>query len=229
MQLVLLTFVIGVLNLCIGYGLAVYLGHGPPALRDTWEVLQSSRPIAGISSGRVEATEAMVQGLEQESASLPETPAPAEPEEGSDRVVEPELSDLDALRRIVDQAASSLSGLAVRLEKSHEGQFGRTAWSFVGELHEVCNPYLQALTETTERILDDVDCSGRATALGDEVEQVALDQMAQLETTLSNLQHMDFDTGISTAMTRLTSEIENTLTIARRLQKALEGEPERQA
>lgn len=84
MQLVLLTFVIGVLNLCIGYCLAVSLGYGPPTLWDAWEVLQAPRPTAGISSDQIEAIENVIQGLEQGS----------KPGKVSDPVVEPELSDL---------------------------------------------------------------------------------------------------------------------------------------
>jgi len=222
MQLVLLTFVIGALNLCIGYGLAVSLGYGPPTLWDTWEVLRAPRPTTGISSDQISAIEDVIQGLEWESVSSPEGSLHAEPGKVSDPVVEPELSDLDALHQLVEKDTSSLADLVARLKKGDAGQHGRTAWSFVGELQEICKPYLQALTETTEQIFDDAGDSGRATAVSDEVEQIVLEQASQLETTLSNLQYMDFDSGMSTAMMRLTSETENMLSTARRLQKALE-------
>lgn len=206
MQMVLLTFVIGVLNLCLGYALAVHLGYGPPTLRDAWTAI-SAVPRAGETSN--------------DRSTGTDEPAPA-----ADMVVEPELSHLDALRRIVDTATSSLSGLAARLKKSRVGQSGKTGWSFVGELQEVCEPYLRHLSEAAERLVDGADELGEGAAIGDEVEQIVLEQVAQLETTLSNLQYMDFDSGFSTAITRLTSETENTLSTAHRLQKALEAEPE---
>jgi hypothetical protein len=43
-RLLLLTFTIGLLNLCLGYALAVYLGYGPPGLREAWDALGGRRP-----------------------------------------------------------------------------------------------------------------------------------------------------------------------------------------
>jgi hypothetical protein len=40
----LLTFTIGILNFCLGYALAVYLGYGPPGLREAWAVMGGSLP-----------------------------------------------------------------------------------------------------------------------------------------------------------------------------------------
>lgn len=42
--MVFLTFVIGVLNLCLGYALAVHLSFGPPNLRDAWYALSAAPP-----------------------------------------------------------------------------------------------------------------------------------------------------------------------------------------
>ena len=152
---------------------------------------------------------------------------PAEPEEVSDPVVEPELIDLDAMRQAVDKAVRSLTHLAGRLKENHDGQYAGTAWSFVGELQEICDPYVRRLSEATERLLDGAGESREGAALGDEPQQIFLEQVAQLETTLSNLQYMDFDSSFSTAVTRLRTDIGNTLSIARRLQKALRAEPEK--
>jgi len=40
-----LTFVIGVLNVCLGYALAVYLGYGPPGLSESWQALTAAAPL----------------------------------------------------------------------------------------------------------------------------------------------------------------------------------------
>jgi len=40
-----LTFVIGVLNVCLGYALAVYLGYGPPGLPESWQALTAAAPV----------------------------------------------------------------------------------------------------------------------------------------------------------------------------------------
>lgn len=39
-----LTFVIGVLNVCLGYALAVYLGYEPPGLAESWRALTAGSP-----------------------------------------------------------------------------------------------------------------------------------------------------------------------------------------
>jgi hypothetical protein len=44
MLLFALLLMIAAVNLCLGYGLAVYLGHGPPSLRVGWESLSAERP-----------------------------------------------------------------------------------------------------------------------------------------------------------------------------------------
>jgi hypothetical protein len=36
---VLLTFAIGILNICLGYALAVCLGYGPPSILEGWDIL----------------------------------------------------------------------------------------------------------------------------------------------------------------------------------------------
>jgi len=40
-----LTFVIGMLNVCLGYALAVYLGYGPPGLPESWQALTAAAPV----------------------------------------------------------------------------------------------------------------------------------------------------------------------------------------
>jgi hypothetical protein len=42
-----LTFVIGVLNVCLGYALAVYLGYGPPGLPESWQALTAAPLVRG--------------------------------------------------------------------------------------------------------------------------------------------------------------------------------------
>lgn len=226
MQMVLLTFVIGVLNLCLGYALAVHLGCGPPTLRDAWTAM-SAVPRAGQTcDDRSAGTDEPAQQPDKPRVIRPHVSCPSEPAPAADMVVEPKLSDREALRRSVDTATSSLTDLAARLKKSRVGQSGKTAWSFVGELQEICEPYARHLSKAAEGLCDEVGDSGEATAPSEEVQQIILEQMAQLETTLSNLQYMDFDSGFSAAMARLRTDTANTLAVTRRLQKALEAAPE---
>ncbi len=43
--MVVLTFVVGVLNVCLGYAIAVYMGYGPPSLPEAWQALAVRPPI----------------------------------------------------------------------------------------------------------------------------------------------------------------------------------------
>jgi hypothetical protein len=139
---------------------------------------------------------------------------PAAAETAADPVWEPDQIDLDNYRRFVAVSVTSLSDFAARLKRSSRGEHHRTAWAFVAELQGICQPYLDRLGQAAERLSDQ---------LGDEVQQLVLEQAAQLETTLSNLQYMNFDSGASAAFQRLSQEAGNTLSMARRLQAALQA------
>lgn len=62
--MVFLTLVIGLLNVCLGYALAVYLGYGPPGLPESWEALKVKSPLGEPA----ETTGEPAQGLGQELA-----------------------------------------------------------------------------------------------------------------------------------------------------------------
>jgi len=57
MKLVLLTFVIGTLNFCIGYALAAHLGYGSTNLSEMWKMLRGKRSTEHISINQVEAVD----------------------------------------------------------------------------------------------------------------------------------------------------------------------------
>ena len=219
MHLVLWVFVIGVLNVCLGYALGVYFGYGPPTLDDAWRAFRSRRPADGFADLHIGATERVMRELERQVESLQEASLPTEQEEPP----EPELPPLEALRRMVAKATPHLEDLIKRLRRTTGGQ-GRTAWSFVAELQEICEPYLGGLGHVADRLFDDPEQLEEGGPIGEELEQVVLNQLAQLETTANNLQHMDFSAGFSTAKTRLLAETEKVLAFAERLGKALEAD-----
>jgi hypothetical protein len=61
--MVFLTLMIGVLNVCLGYALAVYLGYGPPGLPETWQALSVGSPVQGQAEAFDEAAEGLVEEL----------------------------------------------------------------------------------------------------------------------------------------------------------------------
>jgi hypothetical protein len=68
-----LTFVIGVLNVCLGYALAVYLGYGPPGLWESWQALtgaasdlEQAKPVGQTAEGHTEdPTVGVAQDVEE--------------------------------------------------------------------------------------------------------------------------------------------------------------------
>jgi hypothetical protein len=216
MQAVLLVFVIGVLNVALGYAVAVYLGLATPTLPETWRLLGSKRPIVKISGSRhnVSGKPVLEPGQERPAEPILDTSLPASAENAPETVVERPPMDVDAFRRFVAKSVSSLADFAARLKRYDRAEHLRSPWSAVAELQEICQPYLERLTQAAEQLSDQ---------LGDTVQDLILEQAAQLETTLSNLQYMDFGSGDSAAEDRLSQESGNTLAMARRLQQALKA------
>jgi hypothetical protein len=229
MHLCLFVLVIGVLNVLIGYAFGVYWR------RELWSprsagALTAPQPIPGDAGNQVAAVEEPINESDQELTCCPNASLPADAQEICDPATQPRRHDLHTLRLFVDSATANLADLISRMKHDSWSQSGATAWSFVGELQGVCDPYLRHLNELAGELCGGAG-SGAATALSDEIQETIVEQAAQLETTLSNLQYMDFASSFSTAMKRLQTDTANTLVLARGLQKVLEtahattGEP----
>ncbi len=211
MQYVMLVFMFGVVNLCLGYGLAVHQNHLPAPWARNWNVWsllgrgKSTRQFPTTSVGRNSPPEPLIR-LVKPSESRAATPHPG----------------LTNLQRLVDSVTESLTAFAKRLEDPSGGQFNSTAWTFVGELQEICAPYMRRLSGASEQILSDAEEQGGGSPADDALQDILLEQEAQLETTLSNLQHMDFDSGLSAAIQRVLSETNKNLVTAHKLKQAVQ-------
>lgn len=213
MAFVLLVFAIGVLNLALGFAVAVHLSSRQLTLVDAEDGLCGSARSIEQSDGDRRGV-----GGEPPTAEQPELPLPGPAAaEDLDPDLELERIDFPTFGRFVATAVSALTDFTARLQKNNRGDQQRTAWAFVAELQEICQPYLNRVTQAVEQLLDEV---------GDKIQGLLLEQLAQLETTLNNLRYMDFDSGASAAFARLAQETGNTLSMARELQEALEADPE---
>ncbi|MHB8901320.1 MAG: GGDEF domain-containing protein, partial [Thermoguttaceae bacterium] len=81
-------------------------------------------------------------------------------------------------------------------------------------LKEDCESYLAEQSEASERFASRVGELGDLAGLGEEIEFANMNQASQIETTVSNLVHMDFETDLEAANIRLLAEIAN-LRVAR--------------
>ena len=72
---VLLIFTIGVVNICLGYKLAVFLGFGPPSLSEGWDALAG---LPSVGATAVIEEPAVPQAPATPAAASDQSPAPTE-------------------------------------------------------------------------------------------------------------------------------------------------------
>ncbi len=241
MSVVFLIFVIGVLNVCLGYVLAVRLGYGPPGLLEAWDAL-SAEP-----QGPQEATlGASVETLVAELAATPiDQMLDDEPDEEMEDELEvenyeepdddvgdlldpdaPETWDLNEkyvetsilkLNIAMMKSGAKATELDTRLRECKGNSDEDTILRCLTELKEDCKSYLAEQTELAEKFRERIDELGELSELGDEIEIANLEQSAQIETTLSNLEHMDFESDLEAANHRLLEEIHNLRVVRHKL------------
>lgn len=219
---VVLTFLVAVLNLHLGYAVAVYLGYGPPTLRNAWEAFSATRMTAHGTREPPAASPKPAPARKQKSASRPGASASRKPRK-PDSHSKPEGSLLDTLRLVIAKGESSMTALAGRLQDKRERASPQSIWSYVVELQEICESYMRQLEKAAAEFQHgDVEL-GATAAARERLEQTILQQLAQLETTASNLQHMDFDRDRREAGMRLLQEIDRMLAFGREIQGGLEA------
>ncbi len=233
----ILTFIVAVLNLCLGYAVAVRMGYAPPSLRNAWDV------IPGFSAEPTEFDVAPEQLLEELAAAPLEDMFDDEPDDMMDDDMEVESyedeEEDDATEQLEVQGTeaweldekyieTSLIKLNIAMIKSGKratdidtrlrtcqgNSDAETIQQCLAELKEDCESYLTEHGELAEKFSERIGELGELTALGDDIEMANLEQSAQVETTLNNLTHMDFDTDLEQANARLLEEIGN-LRVAR--------------
>ncbi len=232
--MVLLTFTVGVLNICLGYAVAVYLGYGPPGLKEAWEALRggsvsaseggdSLADLAGQPPPPFESMLDDTAGAESEIEPYSE-PYDDDAVEFEQVALEaPEHWDLN--EKYIETSILKLNiammksgARATELDTKLRACRGRSGREMIqdglAKLQEDCEVYLAEQAENAERFRARVGDLGELQALGDEIDTANLDQVAQMETTLSNLKCMDFESDLETANVRLLEEIAN-LRVAR--------------
>jgi len=225
---VLLTLVIGILNVCLGYAVAVALGYGPPGLMQAWDSLtrDPARELEAEFDGMVEempnlTAEAMLDDSPEESTEIDPYDEPYDDDafEFSQVAMDnPEHWDLNEkyvetsilkLNIAMMKSGQRCTELDTRLRACQGHADAQTIAECLQLLREDCEQYLAEQTENAERFRERISELGELSALGDEIEMANLDQAAQVETTLNNLEYMDFESDPEAANRRLIEEISN--------------------
>lgn len=233
-----LTFIIAVLNIGLGFALATYWGYGPPGLADAWGSLRRNCPQIplprfdlkrrrpaphsfdlplepSIPSGLHELFDAGDPGeLGIEPCDEPydddaaELMNPSIPElwDINEKYVEASVLRLNiAMIRSGARAAEIDSRLrSCRGRSDHE-----TIETCLRLLREDCVGYLAEQSEAAQKFSDRIGELGELSSLGEEIEMGNFEQSAQVETTLNNLEYMDFNGDPEEGNRRLLEEIKN--------------------
>ena len=230
MGLILLTFLIGALNLFLGYAVAVRLGYGPPALVSPFYDQRSAEAASssGIADDEFETmltdmieadTDDMLDQADEMDIDLEPLDEPYDDEAtvllDSDS---PEIWDLNEkyvetsiLRLNIAMMKSGARSTEIdTLLRSIRGNTDeQTIRECREKLKEDCQSYLAEQSNAAERFAARVDELGELANLGDEIEFANMNQASQIETTVNNLDYMDFKSDLEAANARLLEEIAN--------------------
>jgi diguanylate cyclase (GGDEF)-like protein len=226
-------------NLCLGYGVAVYLGYGPASFHAAWDALAGRPEAPGEAADGGEAD--LVRSLADEFAAISaeesfddelanevDVELSVEPyDDGGDSaaVAADEVENWDLNEKFVETSILKLniammkSGIRAtdidsRLRACQGHTDGETIRQCVEALKEDCEVFLAEQAEAAANLHERISELGELASLGEEIEMSNLQQGAQVETTLSNLAHMDFESDLEAANVRLLEELKH-LRIAR--------------
>lgn len=223
--------IVALLNVAIGYALAVYLGYGPPHLIDALDALLTEVPDAGHVADTVERSEMrrLVEevdraGIDEMLDDAPEDELGVQPfdEPYDDDVAEllnpdtPEDWELNEkyvetsvlkLNIAMMKSGTRATEIDTRLRACRGRSDRETIELCLNQLLEDCDTFLAEQGEAAERFRSRIGELGELSSLGDEIETANLEQAAQIETTISNLRHMDFASDLESANRRIVEEL----------------------
>jgi len=234
---------VAVLNLCIGYGVAMFLGFAPPTLGDAWAAMWHDEDRATVVAD-VDA-EALAQELGDQFASDAEDLNAVALEAQDDltldtqafdytfREQDSQYTDPDAPENWnLDEKFIETSVLKLNIAMMKSGvrcteidtelreARGHTDAEMVQRaialLKEDCETYLSEQSEAATKFSGRIGELGELRSLGEEIEMTNMQQASQIETTLSNLANMDFTSDLEAANARLITELKS-LRIARHM------------
>lgn len=96
-----------------------------------------------------------------------------------------------------------------RLRAYHGSLDAELLKAIAGQLKEDCETYLAEQEEAADQLRERLDEFGELAGLAEEIEMGNMEQAAQIETTLSNLKMIDFDSDLEPVHLRLLEELSN--------------------
>lgn len=232
MSVILLIIVFGVLNLSAGFYVAIRIGLGPPTVVDAIDALTVAWPQRGLAVE--EEVQASLEELLDELVSVPiedmlddeeeEMEFEAIDEAYDDDVAQmtnsedPEVWNLNdkyvetsilRLNIAMMKSGARATEIDTRLRGVRGNSDLQTIRQCVDQLREDCETYLAEQAKAAEQFSSRIGELGELGDLGNEIELLNMEQAAQIETTVSNLKTMDFESDLEAANSRLLEELCN--------------------
>ncbi len=216
---------IGVLNLCIGFALSVYLSRmGRRKVRVEDFLDQTLAPKQQVESQADEAS------APQERRPQPEEQPVTEeiPGEWMDMLEKENVvagsfveASVQVLRLEVGRYRDSLIAIDRRVRECRKQPEAELIKSLLVELKEVNEAWMEQQATASDHLSSRTGNMGELESTGSSLEQVLMNQAAQIETTCNNIDMLDFESDIPAGCTRLVTEVRKLIDLAHTLRDSM--------
>ena len=219
--MIFLTVLFAMLNICLGFALAVYIKSGLNGFDEIWQIIANRLlPQPAIPLPEAADSPAADPLPESEPAQTPSVVEESSKVDSNELVEEglPETWDIDEkfvetsiLRLNFAMMKSNAKAVQIdtKLRECQGHSSGEIIEACTQLLLDDCKSYLAEQTEAAEKIQSRMSEFGNLKKLCEEIDMTNLEQSAQVETTINNLQYMDFHSDPEAANLRLIEEIKN--------------------
>lgn len=191
--------VVALINVCVGYGLAVFFGYGPPGLRAAWIAMGSLPAGRGAATSR-EPLDALEQQIGAQPKSAPAT-LPADPNE---QHVESLILQLQAAAM---RSGARLAEIEQQLRAFPDSDGRQTILACRDDLRQDCRDYLEQQRQSAAQLHERLSEFGPLAGLGQQIENATLEHVVETETVLAALERVDVSADPRVSAAQLLTEI----------------------
>lgn len=227
--LAFLIVVFAIVNICVGYGLAIFLGHvrasashAPQIVR---QVAAAPRAPATPATKTVIVEPAPKPEAEKEEEEEEEPPKHSEdiPKDWLEKLageVEPNSfveASIHVLKLEVGRYRDQLIAIDADVRRCEQTADVELIKTCLETLKTVNEDWLEMQGEAAGHLQDRQGDLGEFSEIGGDLESVLLEQAAQIETTCTNIELLDFETDVPAGCQRLITEISRLLDLCHEL------------
>ncbi|MEN6493537.1 MAG: GGDEF domain-containing protein [Thermoguttaceae bacterium] len=199
MSWIILTFVVGVVNLVLGYVIAVLLGYGPRTLREAWAACAGTPSARGMDPASVDAmVNRLTTEAEETQQAVKQAPKPPPPEATLRDVVLSLRDDLPKNEAKLIDVDTALRSAAPTAE---------TNQAQVQAVQENCQTYLDTLGKKSAEIQSQLALLGPFKPIGQQIDMALVEQSTQIDAAVRNLAQSDVTSEPATAAGYLKREV----------------------